>query len=191
MKSNITFPEDLSEFLYWVKTTTESAWSKVTLDDPMYGARWLGLSDPEIEGLELKYAIRFGIEHRTFLKILHTIDKKDEEVEREKDESPSFFYNWITDTSWIERRLNWPYSTILQDILGANRFWLKSWGERPESDAERTEIFSAWYDKAPKLLPVTAHTFLMGEVETGLKPVLSVWGTDTIVAGWNQPIRSN
>jgi len=185
MKSNITFPEDLNEFLYWVKITTEAAWIKVAPDDPMYGARWLGLSDPEIERLELKYAIKFGSEHRAFLKILHTIDKKDEEAETAGDEPPAFFYNWITDNSWIERRLNWPYDTILQDVLGVNRFWLKSWGERPGSDAERTEVFSAWYYKAPRLLPITTHTFLMEEMGAGFKPVLSVWGADTIVVAWS------
>ena len=195
MKSRITFPQDLTDFLCWVKTTTELAWSKVSPEETIYGARWLGLSDPEIDELELKYAIKFGYEHRAFLKILHTIDKNyrdpdeddesDEEIVRKKQDQPSFFYNWITDASWIERRLNWPYETILGDILGVNRVWLLSWGSRPETDAEKIQVFSAWYNKAPRLLPVTAHTFLMADAGAGLKPLLSVCGADTIVMAWS------
>lgn len=194
MKSQTTFPKELTEFLYWVKTTTEAAWTKIAVDDPMYGARWMALSDIEIDGLELEYRIKFGNEHRAFLRILHTMDKNyhdpdaesDEEVAVKKQDQPSFFYNWITDASWIERRLNWPYNTILSDVLSTkNSVWLKSWGERPASDEEKMQVFAVWYNKAPRLLPVTAHTFLMADAAAGLKPVLSVYGTDTIVAAWS------
>ncbi|HWK06842.1 MAG TPA: hypothetical protein VNS58_24580 [Puia sp.] len=52
-------------------------------------------------------------EHRDFLKILHTIDRK-EEVERspypEGDkptiEKTPFFYNWLEDEAEIRSRLN-------------------------------------------------------------------------------------
>jgi hypothetical protein len=186
MRAHIIFPEGLTEFLYWVKATTESAWSKLAVDVPMYGAKWLGLSDQEIDGLELRYAIKFGNEHRAFLRILHTMDKNYPDPEEEKmGNRPSFFYNWITDTSWIERRLNWPYDTILDDILRVNHVWLKSWGQRPVSDEETTKAFAAWYNEAPRLLPVTAHTFLMADAGAGLRPLLSVCGTDTIVMAWS------
>jgi hypothetical protein len=75
--------------------------------------------------------------------------------------------------------------TRTQTLLGVNRVWLKSWGSRPETEEEKIRVFSAWYNKAPNLLPVTAHTFLMDHELTGLKAVLSVWGSDTIVAAWN------
>lgn len=181
MKSQLTIPEDLAQFLSWVKETTESAWSKIAEEDTLYGARWLGLSDDEIDGLERKYAIKFGGEHRAFLKILHAIDRNYEDGQDRR----SFCYNWHTDAAWIERRLNWPYDTILQDILGVNHVWLKSWGARPSTDEEKTTVFSAWYSKAPRLLPVTAHTFLMEDSGIGLKPLLSVMGADTIVAAWS------
>ncbi|WP_212001596.1 hypothetical protein [Chitinophaga sp. HK235] len=194
MKSHITFPADLIDFLVWVKTTTESAWSNVPPESAIHGAKWLGLSDQEIDGLEQKYDIKFGYEHRAFLKVLHTIDKNYDEPEYDKDDeedspmaawgTPSFFYNWLTDTNWIENKLEWRYETILFDVLNTG-FWLKSWGQRPDTREEKTRIFSAWYHNAPRLLPVKAHTFLMDDAGHGLKPLLSVYGTDTIVIAWS------
>jgi hypothetical protein len=48
--------------------------------------------------------------------------ESDEESEVKWYGQPSYFYNWITDAKWIESTLNWPYKTILQDVLGINRF---------------------------------------------------------------------
>lgn len=74
-------PENLIDFLYWVKERTERFWSldpKTTsndfvCEDWIYGAKWIGLSEPEIDAIEAKYSIKFTAEHRAFLKILHTI----------------------------------------------------------------------------------------------------------------------
>ena len=196
MNSHILFPEDITSFLAWVKTTTELQWSKDPADSYFYNAKWLPLSEQEIDELERKYAIKFGHEHRSFLKIMHTIDKKNP-VYTEWDDTeggenpaetmghPSYFYNWHEDTKWIEYRLTWPYETILQDIRGLNKTWLKSWGPRPDNVEEKIRAFSEWYSKAPKLLPITAHTFLMDHNFSGLKPVVSVWGTDTVIIAWN------
>lgn len=212
MKSEITFPEDLTDFLYWVKETTEEYWSKVPHDKSIHGAKWLPLTDQQIDELELRYSIKFGIEHRAFLRILHTIDKhyydaepvseeeppvedeeKYEESEEERKERefwippyrPSFFYNWITEKEWIESRLAWIDDFYTSSILGINRSWLHSWGPRPESDEEKVRIFREWYHKAPRLLPITAHTFLMDDAGHGLRPVMSVHGFDTIIMAWS------
>ncbi|SEW00582.1 hypothetical protein SAMN05428988_1186 [Chitinophaga sp. YR573] len=208
MNREITFPENLSDFLYWVKETTESYWSKVPHDKLIHGAKWLPLTDQQIDELELKYTIKFGVEHRTFLRILHTIDKHYEEEEEEfiseeegkYEESeeerkrrvfvtppyrPSFFYNWITEKEWIESRLAWIDDFYVSNILGLSKSWLRSWGPRPESDEEKVRIFREWYQKAPCLLPITAHTFLMDDGGHGLRPVLSVYGFDTIIMAWS------
>jgi hypothetical protein len=189
MNAHITFPEDLITFLMWVKTKTEYYWSRLAMDAPMYGAKWIGLSDEQIDGLEHRYSIKFGTEHRAFLKVLHTIDKDLEEDYDPADNSgrnkPSMYYNWLTDTEWIENRLRWPYQTILQDVLGVNSVWLQSWGPRLHTEEEKRRAFDAWYAKAPLLFPITAHTFLMDDTGEGLKPVLSVYGSDTIVSGWS------
>jgi hypothetical protein len=196
----IYIPEDLTEFLYWVKERTETFWSKNEItsngdfvcDDWIYGAKWQGLKDSEIDEIEEKYQIKFTPDHREFLKILHTIDRKerieyeaiDEQSEPEIGEFP-FFYNWKTDNEEIEYRFDWTRRTILQDILGQNQVWLKSWGKRPSSNEEREAIFNEWLKQAPKLLPLTGHRFIVSEPLVKGNPVLSVYGSDIIVYGWN------
>jgi hypothetical protein len=81
--------------------------------------------------------------------------------------------------------LDWPYREILKDVLGANGLWLKSWGEKVESDEEKTKIFADWFRKTPKLIPLTSHRFLVSDETLAHRPVLSVWGSDTIVYRWS------
>lgn len=196
----VYIPEDLTEFLYWVKERTESFWSKnpqttqenFRCEDWIYGAKWQGLNDAEIDEIEKKYQIKFTPDHRAFLRILHTIDRKerieyeadDENAEPEIREFP-FFYNWKTDNEEIKYHFDWPRRTILQDILGQNQVWLKSWGKRPKNEAEKEAVFIDWLTKAPKLLPLTGHRFMVSEPLIKGNPVLSVWGSDIIVIGWN------
>lgn len=191
-------PEDINTFLYWVKERTETFWTNVSdlineLEDDtwFHGAKWIGMEESQIDEIESKYIVKFTPEHRAFLRILHTIDRKKPLTEDHVFETPdgvliteqSFFYNWFTDDSEIRMMLDWPYRTILQDV--PNRTWLNSWGEKPQSSQERERIFEQWYQQAPKLLPLYAHRFLISEPQDGGNPVLSVWGSDTIVYGWD------
>ncbi|QHS63492.1 hypothetical protein [Chitinophaga agri] len=63
--------------------------------------------------------------------------------------------------------------------------WLKFWGARPASVKEKERIFADWFAKAPKLLPITSHRFLVSQTDLVDRPVLSVYGSDTIVYGWD------
>lgn len=185
-------PEDYTEFFHWVKKRTEAFWSGAT-DKPcpedMLGAKWIGMTAAQINATEAKYGIQFMPEHRAFLRILHTIDRK-EEVEYEdengqlKTYQKSYFYNWLEDHEEIAYRLNWPYETIFQDVKDKG-MWLKSWGPKPASVEEKEKIFAAWYARAPKLLPLTSHRFLVSQADLVDRPVLSVYGSDTIVYGWD------
>lgn len=190
-------PENYTDFLYWVRERTELFWSRnpdtsaedFSCEKWMQGARWIGMKEEDINATEEKYGIRFMPEHREFLKILHTIDRK-EEIEYNIDGKPTinkrpFFYNWLTDDEQIKEKLEWPYETILQDIQEVNNVWLQSWGKRPETDEAREGIFSVWFNKAPRLLPLTLHRFLVSESYLADRPVLSVWGSDIIVYGWD------
>lgn len=189
-------PEDYVEFLYLFKRETENFWenmSKSKIDnyentDWIIGAKWIGLEDSDIEEIESKYNISFTIEHKEFLKILHTIDKK-RPVEYYDDngqifvKEKSYFYNWLLDDDEIDYRFTWPYKQILTDVKKG--FWLKSWGKRPELVFEVEKIFSDWYNKAPKLIPIHSHRFIVNLLKEERSPVLSVWGSDTIVYGWS------
>ena len=197
----IQIPENYTNFLYWVKEMTESFWDRKSdnatddfkCEEWLYGAKWIGLKEREIDNIEKRYSIKFTQEHREFLKILHTIDRK-EEIEHAETidvnikiiiEKRPFFYNWLEDDIEIKERLEWPHRTILDDVLGVNQVWLQSWGARPQSTEDKTNIFLSWYNKAPRLLPVTSHRFSVSDPGLKDKPILSVWGSDIIVYGWN------
>lgn len=194
-------PENYIDFLHWVKERTESFWSKdpktseedFVCDDWIYGAKWIGLTDEEISNIELKYSIAFAPEHKDFLRILHTIDRYekieytetfDEDAEILVEEMP-FFYNWQNDDKEITERLIWPYKTILEDVVGRNQVWLESWGKKPVSDIEKEKIFSDWFVKTPKLIPIKSHRFIISETNLKFRPVLSLYGSDIIVYGWD------
>lgn len=194
-------PENLTAFLHWVKERTESFWSVDTANTNnefvcekwLHGATWKGLTEDEINGVEKQYAVKFTPEHREFLKILHAIDKKEpleyqsssaENLETAVEYKP-FFYNWLQDETAIREQFEWPLKTILQDVKGANKVWLKSWGALAADEHEIDKVVKNWFNKAPKLLPLTSHRFVVSASGLMYNPILSVWGSDTIVYGWN------
>jgi hypothetical protein len=71
-------PENYTDFLYWLKNQTENYWSQdptTTANEDKcpqwaYGARWIGMTDEQIDQVQEKYLIIFTPEHREFLKIL-------------------------------------------------------------------------------------------------------------------------
>lgn len=199
---SLEIPEDYIEFLHWVKERTENFWSKnpetseddFVCEDWIYGAKWIGLSEEEIDVIEEAYQITFSPEHRAFLNILHTIDRKEvieytdsfEDNAEVKFNHRPFFYNWQKDAEEIREAMEWPYRTIFEDVTGPNKVWLKSWGSvRPKSDEDKEKIFSEWFKKTPKLLPITSHRSVVCDLESKQEPVLSIWGSDIIVYGWN------
>lgn len=189
-----TIPENFIEFLYWIKNETESLWGK----DPeafhfekwLHGAKWIGMTDNQIDEVEEKYCIKFTLEHRAFLKILHTLDRKEKYEYLDDEESiveeNSFFYNWFEDDEEIKRKLIWPFEQILHDIFSEmnHPFWLDSWGKRPESKEETIKLFTEIYQKSPQLIPIKSHRFVVSDNTLKHRPILSIWGTDTIVYGW-------
>ncbi|MDI9339554.1 MAG: SMI1/KNR4 family protein [Sediminibacterium sp.] len=192
-------PESYIDLLVQIRKKTEAYWQNLENDPEsknddscwVKGAKWQPLTNQQIDEVEKKYNVKFTPEHRAFLLLLHSIDKKEvnyyegeTEGQMEVVEEP-YFYNWLRDEKEIRDYLDWPERTIFQDVSGMNRVWLKSWGKRPESNEERLKIFRDWYNRAPKLLPITAHRFLVSDISLADRPVLSVWGSDIIVYGWS------
>lgn len=194
-------PDNYTDFLHWIKERTESSWAEEPVDDEddehsvkwLHGAKWVGLSEDEIDNVEKKYSITFNQEHRGFLKVLHAIDRREEIKYKESwdedakiiTETRPFFYNWLEDEIEIKKNFGWPYRTILQDVLKENGVWLKSWGPRLQTEEDKTNIFISWLNKAPRLLPIRGHRFSVSDPKLKDKPILSVWGSDVIVYGWN------
>lgn len=199
---SLVIPEDYIEFLHWVKERTESFWSKdpaTSTDDFVcaewvYGAKWMGLTDTEIDDVEKRYNVQFTSEHRAFLRVLHAIDKKkvveyvesfDDDAEVLYGESP-YFFNWNADEEEIRYRLDYPYNSILDDVMGVNKVWLKSWGEvRPKSDAVKKQTFSNWFKRTTKLIPLKNSCYALNDHSKVRNPILSVYGSDMTVRGWD------
>ncbi|PZF74289.1 hypothetical protein [Taibaiella soli] len=188
-------PDDYIQFLHWLKNQTEAFWSldpnnpanEYKCPEWAYGAKWTGMTEEQIDKVERKYNLTFTPEHRAFLKILHTPDKK----ERIGDYNPKtrsqfqerpLFRNWH-DEDEVIKMLDWDYNTIAQDVK--NNFWLDTWGERPEEVRERLRLFDQLYQSAPKLIPVTSHRFQLASTFEGKTPVLSVWGSEIVYYGSN------
>lgn len=184
-------PENLTDFLYWVRERTEKLWaSEDWRKHEFYGAKWQPLTEPQIDEVEQKYGVKFNNEHREFLKILHAIDKKEIiEYDGENDETifeeRTWFYNWLVDEQEIMERLHGLPDWFYSDVEGRNQVWLKSWGKKPESKEEREKIFQNWFSKIPQLLPIYSHRFVVGDDNLKWKPIISSWGSDIIVMGWD------
>jgi len=187
----MNIPENLTDFLWWVKERTESLWSSEEWQEhEFYGAKWQPLTEQQIDEVEEKYAVKFNNEHREFLRILHAIDKKEViEYEDENDEiiseKSTWFYNWLEDEEEILERLHGLSDWLFSDVEGLNKVWLKSWGKRPLSKERREEIFQQWFSKIPKLIPIYGHRFVVSDSSLKWNPVLSMWGSDIIVMGWD------
>lgn len=191
----LNIPEDFIDFLYWIKESTEKLWSEDLeisgCEEWIHGAKWIGMNDAEIDEIVNKYSVRFTAEHRAFLRILHTLDRKKryeytESCENNVEiiiEETSFFHNWLDDQDYVITRLSYPFETILYDVNN-HSMWLNSWDKKPDSEDKKREIFAKMYKRSPQLLPIHAHRFLVSDPSLKHNPVLSIWGADTIVYGW-------
>ncbi|MGI4871953.1 MAG: metallophosphoesterase [Janthinobacterium lividum] len=188
----LCIPENLTEFLYWFKEQTEEFWRQNPRTETYYdtheewpaGIRWTGLSEAEIDRVEVTYGIRFTPDHREFLRILHTLDQPYTYVEEataeqaEERRQGNICYNWLTDEADIRWRLAQPYQDLHRD-------WLPVWGPEPATEAERAAGFARQFGKAPLLLPLRSHRYLVSEPQQPGNPVLSMHGFDIIIYGWN------
>lgn len=195
---SLKIPKDFTEFLHWVKDRTEYFWSlerevyedeNFEIENWSYGAKWIGLSDKEINGIEDKYGIKFTKYHREFLRILHTLDRKQkyegwDEQGNSIIREASFFHNWLKDDKEISNYLNWTKNFLLEDVQRGS-IWLKSWGEKPDSKTKQESIFLDWFNKAPSIIPINSHRFVISEPNDFDNPILSVYEQDTILYGAN------
>lgn len=202
--------KDFNSFLLWIKEVTEKNWSNIALyktqksashykDISFEGAKWCNpLTDYEIKEIEIKWNFKFSENYKLFLKTLHYVDKPeiinynkdgytitDDSDDKVIDSTSSYdvFFNWRNEKK-IQERINWAYESILSDVLDS-RLWLKSWGERPKYSKDRIKIFTEWFESAPSLIPVTSHRYLLSGVSDKYEPVISIWGSDIVVMGWN------
>ncbi len=90
------------------------------------------------------------------------------------------FYNWQEGTKEVREA----YTNLMDGILfdvEQNDLWFSSWGKRPTTLEERKDIVQELMMKAPKLIPVFGHRFLLAEPSRINNPVLSIMQSDIII----------
>lgn len=203
MNSEI-IPENFEDFLYWIKETTERRWenfSKSKKDGNWWnhrhnlfeGAKWVDpLTDEEVDALEIQWKIKFPKDFRSFLKILHRVNKcdyfQDEDFETGEISliENKLFHNW-RDEVMIKDRFDFPFECMRFDIFESTLpSWLKSWGDKPDSELECLTILNQWKEKAIRILiPVNLHRYLVVTPNNESSHVISSYGFDTIVCSLN------
>ncbi len=136
-----------------------------------------GLTNVEMEKAQTFYQIRFPSDLAELLSTVCPASKK--------------FVDWRDFSKQnIERMktaLNWPIEGTLFDVEH-NDFWMKSWGEKPESMKDMLKLARKNLKKMPKLIPLYGHRYLPSDPLEAGNPVLSVYQTDIIYYGhdlWN------
>ncbi len=187
-------------FLNEFKQATEAAWEKYLVTDSLTGERiephpwqkgtkWLnGASESDILKMESIWGVKFPDDYRLFLKTLFTTNKP-LEVEKYSSSSdeptlvnvPSF-YNYLTDKKEIEEKLDWLWQGIVFDVEN-NNFWLKSWGPKPSDAEARATRVQELVKKAPRLIPIFSHRYLLIDPCQSGNPVFSIHQSDIIVYG--------
>jgi hypothetical protein len=193
------FPPEFGwPFLAWLQATTERAWQHVrprTLSDYQRagvggcswqrGTRWTGgLTDRELESVEGRFGVRFPPDHRLFLQVLHATTPRMsgayfvDGTRLESVERPGF-YNWLQDEQAIRSALDSVVAGIAFDVEHAG-LWPESWGSRPTTERDRSARVAELVAKAPRLLPIFGHRFVLAD---GPTLILSVYQSDIIVYG--------
>ncbi len=190
-------PEDFEQFLYWVKETTEKRWANFSVSkkdgnwwnhkhDLFEGAKWINqLDEAEIDDLEIKWNIKFSKNHRSFLKILHTVDKHNAQEDDETGEiyidNLPLFHDWRNEKMTAER-FDFPFKLINEDVFDErSKCWLKSWGQKPGQASECLKIIASWRKKMPVVVPVNSNRYQAVSEDGQDGHILSTYGFDTLL----------
>jgi hypothetical protein len=187
------------KFLEWLRLRTERAWQKNRMRDPLLGTlvdvspwqkdtRWLGgASEAAVRRMEERWQVSFPEDYRLFLKTLFTTDRpllvqrygKTNRPHLKKEPS---FYNGLKDIKEINRAHDNLLAGLVFDVEH-NGLWLAGWGKRPGRVDLRQDRVAALVKKAPRLIPIFGHRFLLAEPCRSGNPVFSIHQSDIICYG--------
>ena len=128
-----------------------------------------GLTDAEFASIETRWSLTFPPDLRVLLERCLPVSHR--------------FVNW-RDPADVQNRLDWPADGIAFDVT-QNVLWPPEWGDRPSRDDDAAAIAKAEVAKAPTLIPLQGHRYLVGEPAASGNPVLSVYQADIIFYGDN------
>lgn len=135
-----------------------------------------GLTQQEIVGIQEKFGFKFPPDLKHLLQTALPVSQG--------------FYNWrqalISEAvaGEIKARLRWPLEGMLFDIK-ENKFWVDSWGQKPELLEEQYSVAEKNFRTYPTLIPVYSHRYIPAEPAIPDNPVFSVYQMDIIYYGYN------
>lgn len=91
-------------------------------------------------------------------------------------------FGWIENPGQVTEFREWVFDGICSEITGS-LFWLSAWGERPEDECQRLEIFENAFDTWPRLIPLTGQRALAIDPADEGNPVFSIMQTDVQCVG--------
>lgn len=186
-------------FLQWFKKKTEDAWRKGIKKDFILNKtvrmqpwerklRWVGnISQCRINEIEKKWKLCFPADYRLFLKELFAVNNPAQVITYNKQNKAVIkkipvFNDWLKDTKTIRYFQNRLFDGLWFDVKN-NRLWLKSWGKKPASAKGQKQCLKELLQKAPRLIPIYQHRYLLIEPDKINNPVFSIWQSDIIVYG--------
>ena len=138
-----------------------------------------GLSDAEIASVQEKYGFAFPPDLRLFLQTALPVDLPPDPDRTWKQPFP----NWRAGSKDdLHKWCDFLLEGVLFDVEHA-RFWLDTWGERPNILAEAFKVARKKFAEVPKLIPIYAHRFIPESPCEAGNPIFSVYQTDIIYYG--------
>ncbi|GCE09644.1 SMI1/KNR4 family protein [Dictyobacter aurantiacus] len=142
------------------------------------GTKWLGLSDEEINSIEKQWSLHFPPDYRLFLNILHCLDRPviiatyDGDTRKIVPCESSFLPDWQREGDGIKNAYRQLVDDITYEVLH-NNIWKPGWGRKPITRYGLKQQIEALIARAPKLIPIYGHRFLLAEPGMAGNPILT------------------
>ena len=129
-----------------------------------------GLTAQELAGIERRFGFAFNPDHAALLRLAVPVGHG--------------WADWRGPADALRTRLEWPINGLLFDVEH-NSFWPRSWGSRPDVDAQAVEEARRHLLSWPKLVPLFSHRYAPAAPAPAGAPVFSVYQADVIYYGAN------
>ena len=127
-----------------------------------------GLSSEELAAIECRFDFAFSQDHAAFLKLAVPVGDG--------------WADWRGPAEELRTHLAWPIDGLLFDVEN-NAFWARSWGPRPDVDAQAIHEARQHLLSWPKLVPLFSHRYTPAAPAPSGAPVFSVYQADVIYYG--------
>jgi hypothetical protein len=127
-----------------------------------------GLSSEELAGIERRFDFAFSQDHAALLTLAVPVGDR--------------WADWRGPAEELRPLMAWPIDGLLFDVEN-NAFWARSWGPRPDVDAQAIDEARRHLLSWPKLVPLFSHRYMPAAPAPSRAPVFSVYQADVIYYG--------